>query len=99
MPNFKVAIAAPLREAPIECYRAATRLVRPGWRRRLVLVGGTARVAHSPAYKTDDVDVTAPPGVLIDLWKDISAVAHNFSFESHGKIVPDALKDRRAKYL
>ena len=40
-------IAAPLRSALIECYRAAARLVRPELRRQLVLVGGAASIAHS----------------------------------------------------
>jgi hypothetical protein len=90
MPKSNITIAAPLREALIECFRATTRLVRPELRRQLVLVGGAASIAHSSLLKTEDVDVAAPPSVLIRIWETVSAGAPNFSLESDGKIAYDA---------
>lgn len=90
MPKSGFAIPAPLREALLDCFRAITRLVRPDQRRQLVLVGGAASIAHSSTYRTEDVDVAAPPSVLISLWEGISAGSFNFSFESDGKIAFDA---------
>jgi hypothetical protein len=90
MPKFNTIIAAPLRGALFECFRAATRLVRPEWRRQLVLVGGTASIAHSAKLKTPDVDVAAPPSVIINIWEAILAGAPNFNLESDGKISFDA---------
>ncbi|KAI2779973.1 hypothetical protein F4815DRAFT_445854 [Daldinia loculata] len=49
MPKSNITIAAPLREALVQCFHAATRLVRPERRRQLVLVGGAASIAHSSA--------------------------------------------------
>ena len=83
-------ITAPLREALIECFRAAARLVRPAPRRQLILVGGAASIAHSSVFRTEDVDVAAPPNVLIDIWEGVSTGALNFSLESDGKIAFDA---------
>ena len=90
MPKSNVPITAPLRGALIECFRATTRLVRPELRRQLVLVGGVASIAHSSHFNTEDVDVAAPPSVLIDIWEAVSAGALNFVIESDGKIAFDA---------
>ncbi len=54
------------------------------------MVGGAASIAHSSVFYTEDVDVAAPPAVLIDIWEAVSAGAPNFSFESDGKIAFDA---------
>ena len=97
MPKSNVIITAPLRGALIECFRAATRLVRPERRRQLVLVGGAASIAHSSMFKTEDVDVAAPPSVLIDIWEAISAGALNFSLELDGKIAFDAPQGFRVR--
>ncbi|MCJ1483802.1 geranylgeranyl pyrophosphate synthetase [Schaereria dolodes] len=75
---------------PPEISRTATRLVRPGLRRQLVLVGGAASTAHSSVFYTEDVDVAAPPSVLIQILEAVSAGAPNFSLESDGKIAFDA---------
>ncbi len=90
MPKSLRANTAPLRGALFECFRAATRLVRPDRRRQLIMVGGAASIAHSSVFYTEDVDVAAPPAVLIDIWEAVSAGAPNFSFESDGKIAFDA---------
>lgn len=90
MPKSNVTISAPLRGALIECFRATTRLVRPELRRQLVLVGGAASIAHSSKFKTEDMDVAAPPSVLIQIWEAVLAGALNFSLESDGKIAFDA---------
>jgi hypothetical protein len=90
MPKSNSTIAAPLREALIECFRATTRLVRPEHRHQLVLVGGAASIAHSSLLVTEDVDVAGPPSVLINIWEGVLAGALNFSFESDGKIAFDA---------
>lgn len=90
MPKSNVIITAPLRGTIIECFRAATRLVRPERRRQLVLVGGAASIAHSSVFKTEDMNVAAPPSVLIEIWEAVSAGALNFSLESDGKIAFDA---------
>lgn len=90
MPKSHLTITVPLREALLECFLAATRLVQPDRRRQLVLVGGAASVAHSSAYWTEDVDIAAPSAILIDIWKGVVAGAHNFSIESDGKIAFDA---------
>jgi hypothetical protein len=97
MPKSNVVITAPLRGALIECFRAATRLIRPERRRQLILVGGAARIAHSSVFKTEDVDVAAPPGVLIEIWEAVSAGALNFSLESDGKIAFDAPQGFRVR--
>ncbi|KAI0381371.1 hypothetical protein F5Y04DRAFT_280903 [Hypomontagnella monticulosa] len=73
MPNSNIPIAAPLREALIECFRATTRL------------------------KTEDVDVAAPPEVLLDIWEAITAGAPAFSFESDGRIAFDAPQGFRVR--
>ena len=90
MPESNSRIAAPLREALFECFRSITRLPRPDLRRQLVLVGGAASITHSSLLVTKDVDVVAPPSALIDIWEGVSAGAHNFSFESDGRIAFDA---------
>ena len=90
MPKSNFTIAAPLRGALIECFRATTRLVRPELRRQLVLIGGAASIANASIFKTEDVDVAAPPSVLIQIWEAVSAGALNFSLESDGKIAFDA---------
>lgn len=90
MPKSNSIITAPLRGALIECFRATTRLVRPELRRQLVLVGGAASIAHSSVLKTEDVDVVAPPNIIIEIWEAVSAGALNFSLESDGKISFDA---------
>jgi hypothetical protein len=90
MPKSNVVISATLREALFECFRATTRLVRPSLRRQLVLVGGTASIAHSSVFKIEDVDVAGPPSVLIDIWAAVSAGALNFNLEPDGKITFDA---------
>lgn len=97
MPKSHLAITAPLRGALIECFRAAARLVRPDRRHQLVLVGGAASIAHSSSFWTEDVDVAAPPAVLIDIWEGVSAGAPNFSFESDGKIAFDAPQGFRVR--
>ncbi|KAI1762259.1 hypothetical protein GGR53DRAFT_521827 [Hypoxylon sp. FL1150] len=71
----RTAIPSPIREALIECFRVTTRLVRPDWRRQL---------------KTEDVDVAAPPGPLIDILEALEAGAPSFSLETDGKISFDA---------
>ncbi|KAL4778128.1 hypothetical protein BJX76DRAFT_352844 [Aspergillus varians] len=83
-------IATPLRRALIECFRATTRLVRPELRRQLVLVGGAASIAYSSVLHTEDLDVAAPPNVLVDIWEGVTAGAPNFSIEPDGKISFDA---------
>ena len=90
MPKSHILIPAPLRGALIECYRAATRLVRPDRRRQLVLVGGFASIAHSSRLYTEDVDVAALPAILIELWEEVKAGAPNFNLESDGKIAFDS---------
>jgi hypothetical protein len=97
MPKSNVITTAPLRGALIECFRAATRLVRRELRRQLVLVGGAASIAHSSVFKTEDVDVAAPPSALIDIWEAVSAGAPNFSHESDGKIAFDAPQGFRVR--
>lgn len=97
MPKSHLTITAPLREALFECFRAATRLVRPKLRRQLILVGGSASIAHSSRLWTDDVDVAAPPDVLIDIWEAITTGALNFSIESDGKIAFDAPQGFRVR--
>lgn len=82
-----VPVSPPLRNALIECFRATARLIRPAERRQLVLVGGAASVAHSSVYKTEDVDVVGPPGLLIQIWEAASSGANpSFSLEPDGKI-------------
>ncbi|RMZ85936.1 hypothetical protein DV737_g256, partial [Chaetothyriales sp. CBS 132003] len=90
MPKSNSTIAASLREALFECFRATARLVRPELRRQLVLVGGTASVAHSSVLVNEDVDVAAPPSAIIDIWEGVSARAPDFTFEPDGKIAFDA---------
>ena len=90
-------ITEPLRGALIECFRATTRLVRPELRRQLVLVGGAASIAHSSVFKTEDVDVAAPPSVLIHIWEAVSAGAPNSNLESDGKIAFDAPQGFRVR--
>jgi hypothetical protein len=97
MPKSNIAITAPLRGALLECFRATTRLVRPELRRQLVLVGGAASIAHSSVFKTEDVDVAAPPSALIQIWEAVSAGALNFSLESDGKIAFDAPQGFRVR--
>jgi hypothetical protein len=48
-------------------------------------------------FKTEDVDIAAPPSVLIDIWEAISAGALNFSLESDGKIAFDAPQGFRVR--
>ena len=43
----KIRIAAPLRDALLECFAATTRLARPDLRSQIVLVGGAASIAHN----------------------------------------------------
>lgn len=90
-------IPAPLRSALIECFRAATCLVRPELRRQLVLVGGAASVAQSSVLHTEDVDIAGPPRALSQLWEAILAGAPNFSLEPDGKIAFDAPQDFRVR--
>jgi len=92
-----LAITAPLRGALIECFRAATCLVRSDRRRQLVLVGGAASIAHSSVYWTEDVDVAAPPTCIIDIWEAVQNGAPNFSLESDGKMAFDAPQGFRAR--
>lgn len=68
MPKSNSIIPAPLREGLFETFRATTRLVRPERRRQIILVGGTASIAHYSRLRTEDVDVAAPPSVLIGIW-------------------------------
>ena len=97
MSKSNYTITESLRGALIECFRATTRLVRPELRRQLVLVGGAASIAHSSVFKTEDVDVAAPPSVLIQIWEAVSAGAPNFSLESDGKIAFDAPQGFRVR--
>ena len=97
MPKSNSSIAAPLREGLFETFRAATRLVRPERRRQLILVGGSASIAHSSKLRTEDVDVVAPPSVLIDIWEGVTAGASNFSIEPDGKIAFDAPQGFRVR--
>jgi hypothetical protein len=90
MPKSNIAISEPLREALEECFRATTRLVRPELRRQVILVGGAASIAHSSVFRTEDVDVAAPPSVIIKIWEAVSVGARNFSLEPDGKIAFDA---------
>lgn len=59
-------------------------------RRQFVLVGGAVNVAYVSVFKIENVDVAAPPGVIIQIWKIVLAGAPNLSFESDGKIIFDA---------
>ena len=86
-----------MRGGLFECYRAATRLVRPDLRRQLVLVGGAASIAHSSVLKTEDVDVAAPPSAIIQIWEPVSAGALRLTFESDGKIAFDAPQGFRVR--
>ncbi|KAJ5751638.1 hypothetical protein N7520_008555 [Penicillium odoratum] len=79
-------VPAPLRSALLECFRAPTRLVRPELRRQLILVGGAASIAHNSVYSTEDVDVTAPKDVIIDIFKNVMDGALNFSLQPDGNI-------------
>ena len=97
MPKSHLTITAPLRGALIECFRAATRLVRSDRRRQLILVGGAASIAHSSVFWTEDVDVAAPPACLVDIWEGVQNGAPNFSFESDGKIAFDAPQGFRVR--
>lgn len=97
MPKSNSTITAPLREGLFEAFRAATRLVRPERRHQLVLVGGAASIAHSSSLRTEDVDVVAPPSVLIDIWEGVTAGAPNFSIEPDGKIAFDAPQGFRVR--
>ncbi|OKL56617.1 hypothetical protein UA08_08139 [Talaromyces atroroseus] len=97
MPKSNSVITAPLREGLFETFRATTRLVRPEQRRQLVLVGGTASITHSSLLRTEDVDVAAPPSVLIDIWEAVTAGAPNFSIEPDGKIAFDAPQGFRVR--
>ncbi|KAJ5972813.1 uncharacterized protein N7479_002731 [Penicillium vulpinum] len=90
-------ISAPLREALIECFRTTTRLVRPELRHQLVLVGGTASIAHGSAFYTEDVDVVAPSNVLQDICKGVMDGALNYSLEPDGKIAFDASQGIRVR--
>ncbi|KAH7304710.1 hypothetical protein B0I35DRAFT_494696 [Stachybotrys elegans] len=84
MPKSNLKITAPLRGALLECFRATTRLVRPGLRRQLVL-------------HTEDVDVAAPPDVLSDIVRRVLDGAPSFSLESDGKIAFDAPQGFRVR--
>ena len=86
-----------MRNALLECFRETTCLVRPERRRQLVLVGGAASVAHSSRLATEDVDVAAPPDLLIELGEAVLAGAPNFNFESDGKIAFDAPEGFRVR--
>lgn len=97
MPKSHLNITAPLQGALFECFRAATRLVRPDRRRQLILVGGAASIAHSSGYRTEDVDVAAPLDVLIDVYKGVMAGALNFSLETDDKIAFDAPQGFRVR--
>ena len=97
MPKSHLTITAPLRGALIECFRAATRLVRPDRRRQLILVGGAASIAHSSVFWTEDVDVAAPPACIIDIWEGVQNGAPGFSIESDGKIAFDAPQGFRVR--
>lgn len=97
MPKSNSTITAPLREGLFETFRAATCLVRPERRRQLILVGGAASIAHSSLLRTEDVDVAAPPSVLIDIWEGVTAGAPNFSIEPDGKIAFDAPQGFRVR--
>ena len=90
-------ISAPLREALIECFRAATRLARPELRLQLILVGGTASIAHDSVFYTEDVDVAAPSDVIHDIAKRVLDGAPNFSLEPDGKIAYDASQAIRVR--
>ncbi|OGM44492.1 hypothetical protein ABOM_006742 [Aspergillus bombycis] len=81
-----IPIPAPLQKALIECFRAIARLVRPGFRREVVLVGGAASVAHNSVYYTEDVDVAAPMNVLLDIWVGVTANNPEFTLEPDGTI-------------
>ncbi|KAK1999411.1 hypothetical protein LX36DRAFT_699671 [Colletotrichum falcatum] len=76
MPKSNRTITFPMRAALLECFQAATCLVRPDLRHQLVL-------------HTEDVDVAAPPEVLGDIWEGAQA-GGPFSLEFDGKIAFDA---------
>ncbi|KAI1170079.1 hypothetical protein F4777DRAFT_592210 [Nemania sp. FL0916] len=84
MPNYKVPISTSMREALVECYRSAARLIRDEWRDQLVL-------------RTEDVDVVAPEHVLVDLWDGVSAGTDRFGIEPDGKIAFDAPQGFRVR--
>ncbi|KAK2762210.1 hypothetical protein FQN54_001219 [Arachnomyces sp. PD_36] len=96
MPKAKPT-TAPLREALFACFRATTRLVQPELRRQLVLVGGAASIAHDSDLWSEDVDVAAPPNLLIEIWEKVTAGAPNFNLEPDGKISFDAPQGFRVK--
>ena len=97
MPKSNLAITAPVRGALIECFRAATRLVRSDRRRQLVLVGGAASVAHSSVFSTKDVDVAATSRCIIDTWEAIQSGVPAFSIEPDGEIAFDASQGFRVR--
>lgn len=90
-------ISTSLREALSECFRETTSLIRPELRRKLILVGGAASIAHGSIFYTEDVDVAAPSDVLQDICKGIMDGALKFSLEPDGKIAFDASQGIRVR--
>ncbi|KAM0252775.1 hypothetical protein ACHAQJ_007613 [Trichoderma viride] len=54
-----------------------------------------SNIAHEPY--TEDVDVVAPPNILVDIWKGVQADTPSFSLESDGRIVFDASQGFRVR--
>ncbi|KAK1961226.1 hypothetical protein LY78DRAFT_706648 [Colletotrichum sublineola] len=52
MPKSNRTITSPMRAALLECFQAATRLVRPDLRHQMILVGGAASIAHSSGARS-----------------------------------------------
>ncbi|EGD84095.1 hypothetical protein H112_07785 [Trichophyton rubrum D6] len=92
-----IPIAAPLREALFECFRATTCLVRPELRRQLTLVGGATSVAHFSVLYTEDIDIASTSEPIIDVLSSILAGAPGFTIEPDMKIAFDTSKGIRIR--
>lgn len=63
----------------------------------MILLGGAASVAYSSSQYTEDRDIFAPAGVLIEIWKAIELGAAGFCFEDDGRIAFDSKQDFRIR--
>jgi len=93
MPKPNVIITASLRGALIECFRAATRLVRPERRHQLVLVGGAATLRCSNRRR----ECCGTPQRVNRYLGGYFGRRPQFSLESDGKIAFDAPQGFRVR--